>query len=252
MEEEKKNNKGLKVVIIIFLIICLIGILYFMFKMTYVGDKKKEENQMEDITEPTTGNINELTAISLIEGEEIKETIGGKEFTFKGENKKYYLNNKEVETKGEVSSKYIIYFTNNLIIFPYNVGQFGDKFIIYNLNEELVDIDDKGGQEAQYLEIRFKDYRLLVDAGTPVVEPCSNEAQCFFERIDTKCEDEKNKYISEYPEEIEKHKNDKLNTTTYEIKYNNNQVVIEKAEDIDTLEKWIDTFYNVCLKEESK
>ena len=50
MEEDKKNNKGLMVGIIIFLIICLIAIFYFMFKMTYVGNKKNtiQENEQVD------------------------------------------------------------------------------------------------------------------------------------------------------------------------------------------------------------
>ena len=49
MEEEKKNNKGLMVGIIIFLIICLVAIFYFMFKMTYVGSSKSENANSKNI-----------------------------------------------------------------------------------------------------------------------------------------------------------------------------------------------------------
>lgn len=251
MEEEKKNNKGLMVGIIIFLIICLVAIFYFMFKMTYVGEKKSQsnENNNTETTETTQGEITELTTITLKEGEEVKKTIGGKEFTFKGENQKYYINNQEVEAKSINFTKYTVYFTNNLIIFPYNVGQSGNKFIVYNLNQEIVNINDKGGQDAQYLEIRYKKGRLLVDIGKFGDGPCTSESQCFFEKLDALCENEKYKDVNEYTEELEKYKNDKIYTTTYEIKYDGKEVIIEPAEDIKTIESWINTFDKVCVIE---
>lgn len=42
--EEKKNNKGLIILLIVFLVICLIGTGYFVYKMIYVGETITNEN----------------------------------------------------------------------------------------------------------------------------------------------------------------------------------------------------------------
>ena len=83
MEEEKKNNKGLMVVIIIFLVICLVAILYFMFKMTYVGDKNTTptESNNTETTKTNEGIFTALTKYELQEGEEKEITVDGKTIT---------------------------------------------------------------------------------------------------------------------------------------------------------------------------
>lgn len=51
MEEEKKDNKGLKIGLILFLVLCLIGSCVFIYKRTYVGTNKEKEKKEESSKE---------------------------------------------------------------------------------------------------------------------------------------------------------------------------------------------------------
>ena len=251
MEEEKKNNKGLMVGIIIFLVICLIAIFYFMFKMTYVGNKttnneETEQTQTEDNNEVV---FTELTKYTLQEGEEKEIIVDGKKIKVKVENGIYYLNNKEVGKIVNNSNDLNIYTTNNLIICPYFYGQSGYQYYINDLDGKTVNVEYPENLINQYVNIRIKNNRIFVDIAQIGDGPCTNEAQCFFDKIDTLCINKKNKDIKEYSSELEKYKNSPINKT-YEIKYNGQEITIEKAEDITTIEKWIETFDKVCLREE--
>lgn len=251
MEEEKKNNKGLMVGIILFLVICLISIFYFMFKMTYVGNKTTNEKTEQTQTEKEDNNevlFTELTKYELQEGEEKEVTVSDKKIKLKRKDDKIYLNDNEIG-KSDGRNNYEVSVADNLIIFPYSAGQSGDKYKVYNLDGKEIIVNDNGGEDAQYSNIRLKNNRVFIDTGS--FGDCYDKTSfCyFFQRLDINCENEKNKELKENQEEYEKHKNDEINRT-YEIKYNGQEITIEKANDITTLEKWIETYDKVCLREE--
>ncbi len=248
--EEKKNNKGLIIGLIIFLIICLILVFYFMFKMVY----KEPSNNNSSETSNTETNSNEennsvvfteLAKYTLLEGEEKEIIVEGKKIKIKRKDNKCYLNDMEIEKIKNIY-EYEIYVIENLIVFPYFGGQSGDKYQIYNQDVEKIKINDKGGPDAQYNNIRLKNNRIFVDIGS--FGDCY-DACPFSESLDTLCLNEKYKDIKEYPEKLDEHKNEVI-SKTYEIKYNGNEITIEKAEDINTIEKWIETYDKVCLREE--
>ena len=164
MEEEKKDNKGLKVGIIIFLIICLIGIFYFMFKMTYVGEKKTpEENNNAETTEANEREFTELTKYELQEGEEKEIIIGDKKIKLKKKEGKIYLNDKILE-KAKV-----VYITNKEIIITLDEGQdengatvtYGEGYF-----KETYRIYDLAGEQLRFgmgENIRLEENKILYD-----------------------------------------------------------------------------------------
>ena len=252
MEEEKKNNKGLMIGIIIFLIIGLIAIFYFMFKMTYVGNKTSNDEKEQIQTETAEKNevlFTELTKYELQEGEEKEVIVDGKKIKVKVEKETYYLKDIEVGKIVNNSNDLIVYVTNNLIICPYFYGQSGYQYYVNDLDGKKINVEYPENEINQYVNIRLKNNRIFVDLAQIGDGPCTNESQCFFDKIDTLCKNEKNKDIKEYSSELEKYKNDSI-SKTYEIKYDGNEVTIEKADDINTIEKWIETYDKVCLREE--
>lgn len=234
MEEEKKDNKGLKIAIIIFLIICLIGILYFMFKMTYVGDKKEEENTNQDIIEPTDqtqGEFTELAKYELQEGKEKEITINNKTIKLKRKDNKYYMNDKEIENS-------MGFYVTNKLIFSYNTGQNGEQYKIYNLDGDNL----YNTKENEYFwKLRIEDNKLLVDGADTtnynleygtlhidsiIIEPCEL------------VENGKGKSIKNYNEILEKHKDEVLEGK-YDITLNNNDVKFNLVEAQVKVEKYI-------------
>lgn len=165
MEEEKKNNKGLMVGIIIFLIICLVAIFYFMFKMTYVGEKKSQSNENNNLetTETTQGVFTELTKYELQEGEEKEITIGDKKIKLKKKEGKIYLND-EILEKAKV-----VYITNKEIIITSDEGQdengatvtYGEGYF-----KETYRIYDLAGKQLRFgmgKNIRLEENKILYD-----------------------------------------------------------------------------------------
>ena len=250
--EEKKNNKGLIIGLIIFLIICLILVFYFMFKMVY---KEPSTNINETSNTETNSNeeknsvvFTELTKYTLEEGEEKEVTVDNKKIKFKVENGIYYLNGKEVGKLVNNLSDLNLYTTNNMVIYPYFIGQSGYQYYINDFEGKKINVKYPENEINQYVNIRIKNNRLFVDIAQIGDGPCINEAQCFFEKLDILCTTEKNKDINEYSNELEKYKNEPMNIT-YEMIYDNKDVIIEKAEDINTIGKWIETFSKVCVIE---
>lgn len=232
MEEEKKDNKGLKVGIIIFLIICLIGILYFMFKMTYVGDKNTpEENNNAETTETNERGFTKLTKYELQEGEEKEITINNKTIKLKRKDNKYYMNDKEIENS-------MGFYVTNKLIFSYNTGQNGEQYKIYNLDGDNL----YNTKENEYFwNLRIEDNKLLVDGADTtnynleygtlhidsiIIEPCEL------------VENGKGKSIKNYNEILEKHKDEVLEGK-YDITLNNNDVKFNLVEAQVKVEKYI-------------
>ena len=65
--EEKKNNKGLIIGLIIFLVLCLIAIFYFMFKMVYVGPNNTNFNETNnnEVNNSENTNTNNYEILNL-------------------------------------------------------------------------------------------------------------------------------------------------------------------------------------------
>lgn len=216
MEEEKKDNKGLKVGIIIFLTICLIGIFYFMFKMTYVGDKKKEDNTPKDTTEQTQVEFTELTKYELQEGEEKEITIGEKKLIIKNTEEnttfKTYLNDKEIDHLNG------FYVTNNLII-GYVIGQLGDKYTFYNLEGEKLE------ESSPRSNLRIEEKKLLFDENYSEMEEQYKKGKVNFGPCGFS-NGQQEKKLKELSEDLKEYENDVL-LNVYEVKYLNGTITLE-------------------------
>ena len=158
MEEEKKNNKGIIIGIIIFLVLCLIAIIYFIFKNVYVGPNNTpselNETETNDTSEEKQVEFTELTKYTLEEGEEKQITYDKKTIKLSKKNNKYFLDDKEfVESRG-------IYITNQLII-TYNTGQFGEIYEFYDFNLNKIQQEKNENCFIQYNNLRLENNKLL-------------------------------------------------------------------------------------------
>ena len=238
MEEEKKNNKGLMVGIIIFLIICLVAIFYFMFKMTYVGNKSSnEENKEEtaDTAETTQGEFTELTKYELQEGEEKEVTVDGKKIKLSKKENKSYINDKEIEAGGfYVTNKFIISETGNI------KGEMIKN--IYDSNGTII-YEGKETDEIFYHNLILENGRIYVDGEK--MQPL--EGIEFNKMWIVPCV-MGGKSIREYSKEIEASE-DEIISGQYEIKYNNSEISIELIKSIQTAKEYINQNQNLCIRE---
>ena len=231
--EEKKDNKGIMLGVIIFLFVCLIAILFFMFKMVYVGDKtQQEETTTSDTTESSEEGFTELTKYELQEGEEKEITIGDKNFTIKKKDSRVYLNDKELEL-----SSAGIYVTNKLIISIAH-NQFGNLYSFYDLDLNKLSLNNSEGY--RLTDLYLQDEKLLVKAEYNPTE--WEEAQIIGNLIIQPCEiaQKNSKKLSEYQDVIKEHENDVL-AGIYQIKYVNNQLNFELFESTQTVKQNLDS-----------
>ena len=248
MEEEKKDSKGLKVGIIIFLIICLIGIFYFMFKMTYVGDKKKDDDNSQDTAEPadqTQGEFTELTKYELKEGEEKKITIGEKKIIFRYNNSKLYWGDKELDIQGQ--TYHSIHITNKFILISYDYFQWGCKYAAYTLEGQKMEvINDENIRYTEpelsggYLYIKGENIKYKRDEGAINLDnidlgPCG--LQGYFKTS-----------IEKYQEIIKTHENDDI-VSEYEIKQEDDKVIFKYLQGIYKVKDFINESKNLCVDE---
>ena len=208
-----------------------------MFKMTYVGDKKKEDNTTQDTTEPTQGEFTELTKYELQEGEEKEITIGEKKIKFKLNGEKLYWNDKEMNGK-------YFYVTNNFIITSQPGGQFGrETYQMYNFNGEKINLDNE--QEIVYEKLRIEEGKLLADG---LVVQYAIDWITLGKVTTTACEKKDMKKLSEYPEIINEYKN-KATEATYSFIYNNEKINVKEEKIIKDL-SYIETNANkICVEE---
>lgn len=249
--EEKKNNKGIIIIFIVFLTVCLIAIFYFMFKMVYVetnnntqvpSDNSEQTPIDNTNVETSTGVFTELTKYELQEGEEKEITIDGKTIKIKREGVDSIIIN-ENKLQSGYSNKF--YTTNNFLIFCQH-GQYGEHYSFYDLDGNDITLI-KEESDKQYDNIRIFNNRLLIDDAFII----NGEKFITLDNlIVTKCLNEQSKDIKSYPNVYQGHYDDSLEKNlTYEIKYINNTITIEKAVDINTIGKWIDSFEKVCVIE---
>lgn len=242
MEEEKKNNKGLMVGIIIFLIICLVAIFYFMFKMTYVGEKKSQsnENNNAETTETNQGIFTELIKYELQEGEE-KEIKGNK---IKREHNKYYLNEKEID-----KSLVTLYSTNNLIIIAHTGGQYGFKYNFYNLEGKEINSENDPNMSYSYLEMsggrlyasgynsKYGHNGDFITLNNLAIATCGGP-EGFTTSID------------KYKEQIQAYENEDIQSR-YEIKLEKDKVIYEYLNSIYKVKDFLNEHTNLCVEEKT-
>ncbi len=98
--EEKKSNKGLYIILIIFLVLCLIGSLAFIYKRIYVEPVNETEKEEEKIEIPNLLNILKMIPVKLDNGNYVGYKV--EDLTDKEINDAiitYIVNNNELITK---------------------------------------------------------------------------------------------------------------------------------------------------------
>lgn len=239
--EEKKNNKGLIIGLIIFLIMCLILVFYFMFKMVY---KEPSTNLNEASNTETNNNdsvvFTELTKYELKDGEEKEVTIDGKKVNIKRNDNKYNLNDKEIGHEYTNS----IYVTNKCIITSNSGGQFeGNFYEFYQFDGTEIEIVNNNG--ILFKELSLENGKLIADGEV---------GQYLFDFISlgnlstTPCITGNEKKLSEYPEVIDKYK-DEITKATYEFVLKNNKIELNVEKVISTLNRIVEDSDSICVYE---
>ena len=250
--EEKKNNKGLIIGMIIFLILCLIAIFYFMFKMVYVETSNTNTTNTGSETNTNTTNdldtsksvFTELTKYELQEGEEKEINIDGQTTKLKFQENKYYLNNQEVVTS---SAPIGVYITNKFIIFVYIGGQFGGQiYEFYDASGNKIELENSIQKEIIYDNLRLENGILLADGkvvnylldfitiGNLQTVPCENNKS--------------QKKLSDYPSVIEMYKGE-VTAATYSFTYKNNKIELTEESIYSTLETLMSNASEICVIE---
>lgn len=234
--EEKKNNKVLIVGLILILVLCLVYTLFFMYKMVSSSDNNSNETSNTKINnnEETeqTGQFTELTKYELEEGEEEEITIEGKKVIFKYQDKKMYINGKEVGNQ----STFII--TNKLIIFSVT-NQFSTDYDFYDLNANKIEEENFSDYRLDFEGLYLKEGKLLTKARNNPTE--WEEGQVIANLITEPCDiaQENSKKLSEYENVVKEHENDIIQGI-YEIKYENNKMILELYERIQTVKEYLE------------
>ena len=147
--EEKKNNKGLIIVLIMFLIICLAGSGYFIYKMVYV--EKSVNNDITNSNSETNASngITDEEAIAL--GQQIYEKAAN-----------YLKSFKQLTTVSTENDENIV---NN---FYYYRENFVDEFYeIFSNNIVIDDVFDAGDAVGDAIKFNYiqKDNKYYIDSG---------------------------------------------------------------------------------------
>lgn len=138
--EEEKSKKGLYIGIIIFLVLCLAGSGFFIYKRIYQEPKKeepKQEEKNEKIEIPNLSNILKMIPVKLDNDEYVGYNVS--ELTDKEINKtiiEYIVNNSEMITKDDES----YYIEKESSIKDYLFIFLGLKDYLINYNENDIDI----------------------------------------------------------------------------------------------------------------
>lgn len=163
MEEEKKDSKGLKIGLILFLVLCLIGSGIFIYKRTYVGIKKEETKEEEKVEIPNIENILKMIPVKT----ENANYIGYKveELTDKEINNaiiNYIVNFTELTTKD--NENYYLERLSNVEDNLFNILGLTNYEIKYDVGDDDIRYDMEKVVENDSEYIKVKSSNIATDA----------------------------------------------------------------------------------------
>ena len=233
MEEElkKKNNKGLIIGLILFLVICLGFSVFFIFQVISDDNTNQQsennESETNNTEEPKEIQFTELTKYELGEAETKEITIGDNKFTLK----KGFINSTEVKYNTG------FYVADNLII-AYGNNQFGEIYAFYDLNlNEITTVNFDGFRFSPSLYL--EEGKILVKANYNPMD--QEEGQLIGNLILKSCDiaPKNSKKLSEVEDSIKEHATEVINGI-YQIKYENNQVSLELFKAEQTVQQYLE------------
>ena len=159
MEEEKKDKKGLKIALIIFLVLCLIATGYFVYKIIYVEKNKEESSLIDKVEIPNLQAILTMIPVKLTNGAYSSYKVS--DLTNKDINNaivKYIINNTELTTKDNES--YYLEKLSNVEDNLFNLLGLTDYVIKYDAGLDYIGYTNEKVMEndVDYLKIKLTEY----------------------------------------------------------------------------------------------
>lgn len=223
MEKERNSNIGLIIAFILVFLVAVLGIIgtiYFYNKS--LDDNVEDKPGVED-----NNNVNdESLKFTFLEeyvltGNDSKDVIvGNKTLKFKTINNQLYFNEKKIDFEFSINRFYV---TNLIVLFPPGAGQFGEEFIVYDLDGNKITNFDRRYQ--------FRDLKIS-DDGKLLVNVFDYNTQWMegyrIENLTTEPEGwgDCTKKLKDYPEIIEEHKDDILEADYY-FEYANHELLLK-------------------------
>ena len=244
--KKEKDNKGLIIGIVILLSLCLIAVFYFMFKVTYIGNKpvnnEKEQTQTE-IEDNDEFIFNELTKYELKDGEEKEVTVAGKTIMLKRTENPLagYINDIKIDGTRE------FYITNKFII-SCSAGQYGNQYKFYNTSGQEIQIKEED------IELSYANDNLRIEENNLLFDQVEKEFVTFDNYVISYCEPgaSEEKKLNNNKEIIENNKNQDV-VSTYKIIYINDKIEFQKFKSLLTLEEYLKEkkYDNYCITEKN-
>lgn len=223
MEKERNSNIGLIIAFILVFLVAVLGIIgtiYFYNKS--LDDNVEDKPGVED-----NNNVNdESLKFTFLEeyvltGNDSKDVIvGNKTLKFKTINNQLYFNDKKIDFEFPINQFYV---TNLIVLFSPGAGQFGEEFIVYDLDGNKITNFDRRYQ--------FRDLKIS-DDGKLLVNVFDYNTQWMegyrIENLTTEPEGwgDCTKKLKDYPEIIEEHKDDILEADYY-FEYANHELLLK-------------------------
>ena len=239
---EKKNNKGITIVVIVILIICLIAILYCMLQLALNPQNNTKSNNQEKKDETITElKFKELTKYEIQDEEKKEITVNGQTIILEKRNGKIYFNDKEVGDNYDD-----IYVTNQVILFG-EKGQYGDLFKVYNLVGDLV--DDINRTEIYYNELSIEEEKLYAIGYQSNFSYDEKEKTIHINNVFFGPCGFKGRYIysiEKYKSLLEENEKEDIKSK-YEIQYKNNQLNYKYISSIYAIKDYLNENTNLCI-----
>ena len=223
MEKERNSNIWLIMAFILVFLVAVLGIIG-----TIYFYNKSLDNNVEDKTNvEDNNNVNDeslkftlLEEYVLTENDSKDVIVGNKTLKFKTINNQLYFNDKKIDFEFPINQFYV---TNLIVLFSPGAGQFGEEFIVYDLDGNKITNFDR---RYQFRDLKISDDgKLLVNVfdintqwmegyriGNLTTEP-EGWGDC-------------TKKLKDYPEIIEEHKDDILSADYY-FEYSNHELLLK-------------------------
>ena len=211
-----KSRDRLIISILVVALVLVVGLALYFYKNPVVNNTAKDgsENLVTDDNNVKNEDFTDFIQLSLKDNETKEVTVNGTNLSFRLENDTVYLNNTKISVSDHdidaVSNNVIV--TNRMILIVKAVGQIGTIYSFYDLDgKEIKFVGDSG----QYRELKVEDGKLKVKPFLLYHQWMYGYRIENLLTIKDSTDDCSYSRLKDYPEIVEKHKNDVLNADYY-------------------------------------
>ena len=154
MKKERNSNSGLIIAFILVFLVAVLGII----GTIYFYNKSLDNNVEDKPGVEDNNNVNDeslkftlLEKYVLTENDSKDVIVGNKTLKFKTINNQLYFNDKKIDFEFPINQFYV---TNLIVLFSPGAGQFGEEFIVYDLDGNKITNFDR---RYQFRDLKISD-----------------------------------------------------------------------------------------------